>query len=224
MEKGDKHCPWPARNDAAMAACAKKITAAPRWRPPVRGACAAFGERGASPPYARLRGSHSAFCRAAARLYGWRGAEAAFYSPAGRKAVCFAVPSCVFSGVRGQKTPCAVSAVWPSVSAGIRAFLFFCLSAARLWAAGGKAAGKAPLGLVPKLRIAYPLSNLWDLTPAAGALPCAGPQRPAPVRALRRAVLYGRARGRPPCKGAAVRPLGGNAFFLSLLVTEWMIS
>ena len=103
LEKGDKHCPWPARNDAAMAACAKKITAAPRWRPPVRGACAAFGERGASPPYARLRGSHSAFCRAAARLYGWRGAEAAFYSPAGRKAVCFAVPSCVFSGVRGQK-------------------------------------------------------------------------------------------------------------------------
>lgn len=129
-----------------------------------------------------------------------------------------------FSGVRGQKTPCAVSAVWPSVSAGIRAFLFFCLSAARLWAAGGKAAGKAPLGLVPRLRIAYPLSNLWDLTPAAGALPCAGPQRPAPVRALRRAVLYGRARGRPPYKGAAVRPLGGNAFFLSLLVTEWMIS
>ena len=197
LEKGDKYCPWPARNDAAMAACAKKITAAPRWRPSGRGAHAAFRETG----------REAAPCPAAGFARRVLPSRHAF-----------------FSGVRGQKTPCAVSAVWPSVSAGIRAFLFFCLSAARLWAAGGKAAGKAPLGLVPRLRIAYPLSNLWDLTPAAGALPCAGPQRPAPVRALRRAVLYGRARGRPPYKGAAVRPLGGNAFFLSLLVTEWMIS
>ena len=136
----------------------------------------------------------------------------------------FAEPSCVFSGVRGQKTPCAVHPVGPPVWAVLGAFLPLAGPAPRLCAAGGKAAGKAPLGLVPRLRIAYPLSNLWDLTPAAGALPCAGPQRPAPVRALRRAVLYGRARGRPPRKGAAVRPLGGNAFFLSLLVTEWMIS
>lgn len=46
LEKGDKYCPWPARNDAAMAACAKKITAAPRWRPSGRGAHAAFRETG----------------------------------------------------------------------------------------------------------------------------------------------------------------------------------
>ncbi len=131
-EKGVRCCPWPERNDAAMAACAKKITPAPRWRPSGRGRMPLFGKRGAKPPHARLRGSHGAFCRAAARLYGWQGAEAAFYSPAGRRAARFAEPSCVFSGVRGQKTPCAVSAVWPSVSAGIRASFSLCLSAARL--------------------------------------------------------------------------------------------
>ncbi len=57
-----------------------------------------FGKRGAKPPHARLRGSHGAFCRAAARLYRWQGAEAAFYSPAGRRAARFAEPSCVFFG------------------------------------------------------------------------------------------------------------------------------
>ncbi len=45
-EKGGRCCPWPERNDAAMAACAKKITPAPRWRPSGRGAHAAFRETG----------------------------------------------------------------------------------------------------------------------------------------------------------------------------------
>ena len=38
----------------------------------------------------------------------------------------------------------------------------------------------------------------------------------APVCVRRRAVLYGRARGRPPRNGAAVRPLGRIRFFSSL--------